>query len=234
MSQNLFLHALPSLSIFNPPLERVMLRQRDIVCDAGQLMSRVYFPMTAVVSVVVEMEDGAMIESAMIGRDGLAGGLAAMDGRECLHKIMVQLSGTCMVCTTAAFKSAMMHDPHAFGLLMKHEQVNLAQTQQTAACNVTHSLEARLARWMLRAKDLAQSNDLTFTQEFISEMLGVGRTTVSITAHQLQAAGLIRYVRGRIHILNPDGLRDVACECYEQVKGNYDSLWSKKAERDAH
>jgi CRP-like cAMP-binding protein len=109
-------------------------------------------------------------------------------------------------------------------LLIRHEQTVYAQAQQTAACNITHKIEARLARWLLRARDLSQADVLPFTQEFLAEMLGVGRTSVSIVAHTLQKAGLIEYRRGRIRIANVEAMRECACECYSTISKHYDTL----------
>ena len=107
---------------------------------------------------------------------------------------------------------------------MRHEQTVYAQAQQSAACNASHHVEARLCRWMLRARDLSGSDVLPFTQEFLAEMLGVRRTSVSVVAHTLQQAGFIKYIRGRIQIINVDGLEQAACECYGTVKAHYDAL----------
>jgi CRP-like cAMP-binding protein len=109
-------------------------------------------------------------------------------------------------------------------LLIRHEQTVYAQAQQSAACFATHTVQARLSRWLLRARDLSASEELNFTQEYLGEMLGVRRSSVTIVAHTLQEAGLIRYSRGKIKILNPEGLKDSACECYETVKLHYEKM----------
>ena len=114
--------------------------------------------------------------------------------------------------------------PHLRDRINAHEQVLLAHAQQSAACNVTHDIESRLARWLLRAADLRGGDELELTQEYLAEMLGVRRTSVSVVANTLQQAGMIRYARGHIKILNFDALRETACECYETVKLNYESL----------
>ncbi len=114
-------------------------------------------------------------------------------------------------------------------LLIRHEQVILAQAQQSAACNAIHKVEARLARWLLRTRDLAGTDLLLLTQEYLAEMLGVRRSSVSLVAHTLQEAGLIRYSRGNIKINDLEGLREVACECYQTVKSHHDRLFGKKA-----
>ena len=108
--------------------------------------------------------------------------------------------------------------------LFRHEQIVLVQAQQSAACNATHTVEARLARWLLRCRDLQGSDDLLLTQEFVAEMMGVRRTSVSVVANTLQQAGFIRYRRGHIRILNLEGLQETACECYQTIKTHSDRL----------
>jgi CRP-like cAMP-binding protein len=108
--------------------------------------------------------------------------------------------------------------------LIRHEQTLFSQAQQSAACLATHHTEARFARWMLRARDLTGSDDLNFTQEFVAEMLGVRRTSVTVVAQTLQRAGMIKYARGKVHILDLDALNDTACECYATVKAQYEGL----------
>jgi CRP-like cAMP-binding protein len=111
---------------------------------------------------------------------------------------------------------------------MRHEQLILAQALQTSACNATHTVQSRLSRWLLRARDLSGSDTLTFTHEFLAQMLGTQRNSVSIVANTLQEAGLVRYRRGRIEITNLEGLVESSCECYDRVKGYYEKLLHNK------
>ena len=117
-----------------------------------------------------------------------------------------------------------LRNAEAVATLIRHEQALFAQAQQSAACNASHTVEARLSRWLLRSRELAGSNALGLTQEFVAQMLGVRRTSVSLVANTLQNAGLIRYSRGRIQITDLDGLRAASCECYGRVKAQYDRL----------
>ena len=117
-----------------------------------------------------------------------------------------------------------MSSPSFLSLLIRHEQTVYAQAQQSAACNAVHSVEARLARWLLRARGLAGVDTLNFTQEFLAEMLGVNRTSVSMVAHTLQQAGIITYRRGRIQITNVEALEEVACECHATIRDQYAKL----------
>jgi CRP-like cAMP-binding protein len=129
-----------------------------------------------------------------------------------------------MVCNPTAFKAAVLQSEKLISKVMRHEQALFAQAQQSTACMANHEVEARLCRWLLRARDLSGSDHLPFTQEFLAEMLGVRRTSVTTVAHTLQEAGMIKYTRGRIRIVDIDGLRDSACECYETTKEQYGQL----------
>jgi hypothetical protein len=176
------------------------------------------------VSLVVEMQVGEMIETAMVGRDGVVNGTAALDSKISLHKGIVQVAGAAATINPDVLRNL----AHEFGplqsFLIRHEQVLLAQAQQSAGCNASHTVESRMCRWLLRMRDLTQSNDLKLTQEFLAQMLGVRRTSVSLVAGTLQRAGLIKYTRGNIHLVDIEQLEQSACECYATVKGHYERL----------
>jgi CRP-like cAMP-binding protein len=176
------------------------------------------------VSLVATLSTGEMIEAAMVGRDGVVGASAALDGKISLSRGIIQLSGEIVVCEIEPLKSAALQNPKLLSLLIRHEQTVYAQAQQSAACFATHLVEARLCRWLLRARDLSGSDNLPFTQEYLAEMLGVRRTSVTEVAHTLQEAGLIKYARGKIQIVDATALRESACECYGSVQGFYQKL----------
>jgi CRP-like cAMP-binding protein len=177
----------------------------------------VYFPHSGIVSLVVELASGETIESAMIGRESLVGASSGLNGQVSVCKAIVQIAGAASALASKRLRALSDSSITARAALFRHEQIILVQAQQSAACNATHTVEARLARWLLRSRDLQGSDDLPFTQEFIAEMMGVRRTSVSVVANTLQQAGLVRYSRGHIRILNLEGLRATACECYETV-----------------
>jgi CRP-like cAMP-binding protein len=208
----------------SPHLHKTNLQSKQILFEIGDTVSSVYFPVDAVVSLVVGLSAGQMTESAMVGNDGLVGAASALDGKIALCRGIVQLPGEAFVCDAEAFRGTALQSENLISIIIRHEQSLFAQAQQSTACMANHTVEARLCRWMLRARDLSGSNDLPFTQEFLAEMLGVIRTSVSTVAHTLQQAGLIKYTRGRIQILNVDGLQQCACECYETVKAQYAAL----------
>jgi CRP-like cAMP-binding protein len=141
---------------------------------------------------VVELASGEMIEAAMIGREGVVGGLAALDSKIAIRRAIVQMVGAASVVGADFVRHLAERSVDFRTTLIKHEQVLLAQSQQSAACNAAHTIEARLSRWLLRCRDSAGSEELSLTQELIAQMLGVRRTSVSIVANTLQQAGLIK------------------------------------------
>jgi CRP-like cAMP-binding protein len=207
-----------------PHLRSVRLEQHLVLFDIGDIIQTVIFPTTALVSLVVPLSSGEAIEAAMVGRDGVVSAASAMDGKAALNRGIIQLSGNALQCDTLIFKAIALQSHTLMEIIFAHEQTAFAQAQQSAACNIAHSLEARLARWLLRARDLVGSDSLHFTQEFLSQMIGAGRPSVSIAAHTLQSAGMIKYRRGTIQITNAEALQETACECYDTVRANYASL----------
>lgn len=226
LNHNLLLASLSQddQSLLQPHLRPVTLAQHTVLYDVGDPIASVYFPVDAVVSLVVTLSTGEMIEAAMVGRDGVVGATAALNGRTSLSRAIVQLAGRGLQCSVEALKRVALQSQTILSLLIRHEQTVYAQAQQSAACNATHQVEARLGRWMLRARDLSGSDVLPFTQEFLAEMLGVRRTSLSLVAHTLQQAGVITYSRGKIQIIDVEALRDCACECYATVQTHYDAL----------
>ena len=204
-----------------PYLRRVELEHKKVLFEAGDKIGHVYFPTGAVISLVIGLSTGEMVEAAMVGKDGVVGAASALDGRMSLSRAIVQLAGPALVCDILELKGAALQSHSPLAKLIRHEQTLYAQAQQSAACMAAHEVQARLSRWLLRARDLSGSDTLTFTQEFLAEMLAVRRTSVTVVAHTLQQAGLIKYSRGKIQIINIEGLREAACECYESVKGHY-------------
>jgi CRP-like cAMP-binding protein len=207
-----------------PHLRATHLQQKTVLYEAGDLISTVYFPINAVISLVVTLATGEMTEAAMVGRDGAVGIASALDGKIAMSRAIVQLSGDAMVCDPAAFRGAALQSESLIAKVMRHEQTLFAEAQQSTACMAHHEVDARLCRWLLRARDLSGSDQLPFTQEFLAEMLGVQRTSVTTVARTLQEAGIVKYTRGKIEIIDVEGLREGACECYETVKEKYGQL----------
>jgi CRP-like cAMP-binding protein len=225
-SANRLLAALPPADYEQllPHLRSVDLPQEMVLFEAGGTISRIFFPHAGVVSLVVELASGEMIEAAMIGREGVVGSLSALDSNISISRAIVQIAGAASIIEVEHVRHLAERSVTFRTTLIRHEQILLAQSQQSAACNAIHTIEARLSRWLLRCRDLVGSEDLPLTQEFIAQMLGVRRTSVSIVANTLQQAGLIKYKRGHISVLDLEGLQESACECYWTVKSLSDQL----------
>jgi CRP-like cAMP-binding protein len=207
-----------------PHLKATHLQQKTVLYEAGDTINSVYFPINAVVSLVVSLASGEITEAAMVGKDGVIGLASALDGKVAMSRAIVQLSGDAMICDPAAFRGAALQSETLIAKIMRHEQALFAQAQQSTACMANHEVDARLCRWLLRARDLSGSDHLPFTQEFLAEMLGVRRTSVTTVARTLQEAGMVKYTRGKIEIIDVEGLREGACECYETVREHYRQL----------
>jgi CRP-like cAMP-binding protein len=229
-------HLLASLDVDEleallPHLKAVELPQETVFFESGDAIKAVYFPHNALISLVVELASGEIIEAAMIGRDGVAGGSAAFGCKISVNRAIVQVAGSASVLDVDVFCDLADRNAVFRAKLARHEQFVLAQAQQSAACNATHTLEARLSRWLLRCRDLLLSDDIPLTHEFLGEMLGVQRSSVTIVANTLQRAGLIRYRRGHIRVLDLESLQDSSCECYQTLKSHSDRLLGSSTEK---
>jgi CRP-like cAMP-binding protein len=226
VSPNRLLASLPpaDFELLRPHLKPIEFKNEAVLYAAGDKVDCVYFPHSGIISLVVELAGGQAIEAAMVGRDSMVGATSAMDGAVSLNKAIIQLPGNGEALDTGHFREAARQSETLRAILLRHEQVIFAQAQQSAACNASHKVEARLSRWLLRARDLSGSDTLALTQEFLAEMLGAGRSYVSPVANALQERGFIRYTRGRIVIVDLKGLQQEACECYGTVKAHYDRL----------
>jgi CRP-like cAMP-binding protein len=231
-NRNLLLASLSAgdAAALQPHLKFVQLEHRKILFETGDPIELVYFPTTAIISLVVGLSTGEMVEAAMVGRDGLLGASSALDGKISLSRAIVQIAGDSFTCDVDALKGAALQSHTLLAKLVRHEQTVYSQAQQSTACMAAHDVEARLCRWLLRARDLSGSDTLLFTQEFLAEMLGVRRTSVTTTAHTIQRAGMIKYSRGKIQILDLEALRETACECYQTVNSNYQALLGRLPE----
>lgn len=204
-------------AITRPHLEVVELLRESLLVEAGEALSHVYFPHSGIVSTVVNLSQGQAVEVAMIGRDGIVGAAEALCDGISLTDAVVLCPGTASAMAVADLKAIAGRSAAWRHLLVRHEQALLAQAQQSAACNAAHSVEERLSRWLLRARDLWDGETLPMTQELLARMIGVQRNAVSIVAHELQRAGVISYSRGQIEIIDIEALRATACECYHAV-----------------
>jgi len=229
--QNLLLRELPStvLDKLKPRLRAQTFAPGQVLFSAGDKIGNVYFMRSGAVSLVCELSGGQMIESAMVGYDSVVGGGAALDDRDAMYKAIVQIGGAGFVLDVDTARHAARDHEEFRKAIIRHEQLILAQAQQSAACNASHTLNERLARWLLHTRDVLGGDSFLLTQEFMAEMLGVRRTSVSIVAHTLQQAGLISYRRGHIKIENPEALQQAACECYGAIRMRYEKAFKTSA-----
>jgi len=217
--QNLLLAALPAEDYERlvPALDVVPLKLRTILHKPGEPIRHVYFPgKGGFCSVLTVMQDGEMVEVATIGREGLVGVSAVLDGGRIQSCSMVQAeTATCYRMTVDALRRETNRRGALYDLLARYLQALMGFVMQSTACNAVHSVEQRLARWLLLAHDRVGRDEFRLTQEFMAMMLGAARPTVTIVAGTLQKAGLIRYRYGRVTIVDREGLERASCECYQ-------------------
>jgi CRP-like cAMP-binding protein len=207
-----------------PDLEHVPLSLGNVLYETDDEIHHVYFPSASVVSLVKHMKKGASVEVGIIGREGMVGVSVVLGDGISSNQAIVQIADGAMQLSVVALKKELSQGGQLQPLLLRFTQSLLRQVSQTAACNRTHNIGERLARWLLTTQDRVDSNELALTQEFIAEMLGTRRSGVTEAAIILQDRGLISYVRGHITILNREGLEAFACECYEDVKNDFNRL----------
>ena len=227
--RNQLLAALPDAEWqrWAPQLEAVELPLGKVLYEPGTTLSHVYFPTTAIVSLLYVMENGAAAEIAVVGHEGIVGVALFMGGESTPSRAVVQSAGLGYRLAASAIKTEFNRAP-VLHLLLRYTQALITQMAQTAVCNRHHTLDQQLCRWLLLSLDRLAGNELVMTQELIANMLGVRREGVTEAALKLQSAGLISYSRGRIKVLDRDGLETRTCECYAVVKNEYDRLLPDK------
>ena len=223
---NQLLAALPPAEYerWRPHLEVVPLALGEVIYEAGVTLEHVYFPTTAIVSLLYVMQDGASAEIAVVGFEGVVGVSLFMGGESTPSRAVVQSAGSAFRLRAQLMKDEFNRAGPALHLLLRYTQALITQMAQTAVCNRHHSLDQQLCRWLLLSMDRLLGNELVMTQELIANMLGVRREGVTEGALKLQKAGLIRYARGHITVLDRPGLERATCECYAVVKKEYDRL----------
>ena len=207
-----------------PQLERVEMPLGQVLYESGTTLSHVYFPLTAIVSLLYVMENGASAEIAVVGNEGIVGISLFMGGESTPSRAVVQSAGHGFRLNAQTMKDEFNRAGPVLHLLLRYTQALITQMAQTAVCNRHHSLDQQLCRWLLLSLDRLQGSDLVMTQELIANMLGVRREGVTEAALKLQKVGLISYARGHISVLDRAGLEQRTCECYAVVKKEYDRL----------
>lgn len=197
----------------------------DVFGEAGRPIDELLFPSSGMISLVVDLNDGDRIEAGMVGRRGMVGGSALFGGRTHLCTSFAQLPGNGWIIKADDLIELADRSSGIRDLVFSNEQYTLSQAQQTAACNAKHHIMQRLATWLLRAKDATGTTEMFLTQEFLAQMLGVQRASVSGFAGQLQDMDLIRYRRGRLSITDVEGLTHQACECHSRLAAFHGKLF---------
>jgi CRP-like cAMP-binding protein len=209
---------------WRPQLELIDLPLGKVLYESGAPLSHVYFPTNAIVSLLYVLENGASAEIAVVGHEGVVGIAIFMGGGSTPNRAVVQSAGMGYRLRADVIKSEFERSSPVMHLMLRYTQALITQMSQTAVCNRHHSLDQQLCRWLLLSLDRLPGNELVMTQELIANMLGVRREGVTEAALKLQAAGLIRYARGHIAVLDRPGLEHRTCECYRVVKKEYDRL----------
>lgn len=225
-AQNRLLAALPAdvYERLQPHLELAPLALGQVIYEANDTLSHVYFPTTAIVSLLYTMENGTTAEMGIVGCDGVVGIAVFMGGDTTPNRAVVQIAGDAYRLKSKHFRDEFRRVDELHRLLLLYTQALLTQMSQTAVCNRLHSVEQQLCRCLLLSHDRLGSNELVMTQELIANMLGVRREGVSVAARRLQNAELIRYARGHITIVDRPGLESKVCECYQVVKSECERL----------
>ena len=205
-----------------PYLRPARLRRGEALIEPGEAVGHLLFPHDCVVSLVAVLEDGGTAETGTVGREGVLGLVSGLGGRRPIARAVVRVPGTASRIDAARFHAAFEARPGVRRLSLGYAGALVAQMLQTAACNAHHRVEARLARWLLVMHDRVAGSALPLTHEFMAEMLGVQRSTLTPAAAALRDAGLIRYRRGVVEILDRPGLEAAACECYRVVRDQFE------------
>ncbi|MEH2121790.1 Crp/Fnr family transcriptional regulator [Nostoc sp.] len=211
-----------------PYMEVVPLELKQDLYIRNQPIEYVYFLNYGVASMLTVMTDGSAIEVATVGNEGMVGLPILLGADRIPGECFIQVAGSGLRMTVDAFKTNVTTDSQLYNLLQRYTQALFNQIAQSAACNRLHSIEQRMCRWLLMTADRVETDSFSLTQEFLSTMLGVNRSSVSLTASILQRAGLIEYVRGQMTILDRPGLEDITCECYQVVRAEFNRLLNGK------
>jgi CRP-like cAMP-binding protein len=216
---NKLLSSLPreQFELLAPHLTPVFLEQGTVLIEAGEEFDRVFFPQYGMLSLLAVLKDGRAIETATVGREGVVGAMAGLGLYKSLVRVVVQLPIGVSTIPATQFRKAAAASEAIRNLCINYNEVLLSQARVTAACNAMHVIEARFCRWLLQTADRAASDTVNLTQEFLAEMLGVRRTSVTEVASKIQSLRAITYSRGVIHILDRPALERMSCECYQTL-----------------
>ncbi|MEA5601981.1 Crp/Fnr family transcriptional regulator [Nostoc sp. UHCC 0252] len=207
-----------------PHLKLVSLPTRQVIYEPGEPITHIYFPQNAVISIVTNMKDGSTVEVGIVSNQGMVGIPVILGGETTTTKAFVQVAGAGMRIDADIFRAEFNQGGAIQNLVLRYVRAVYTELTQSCACNRLHTLEERLARWLLTVSDRLESEDFPLTQEFIAQMLGVRRSGVTVAASALSRAGMIRYQRGQINILNRKDLEATSCECYRVIQNEFARL----------
>ncbi|MEH2080202.1 MAG: Crp/Fnr family transcriptional regulator [Nostoc sp.] len=207
-----------------PHLKLVSLSTRQVIYESKEPITQVYIPQNGVVSLVTEMENGSMMEVGIVSNEGMVDIPIILGSNTTTIKVFVQVSGSAMQMDTDVLRTEFNQGGAIQNLLLRYVQAAYTEVAQGCACNRFHTLEERLARWLLTVSDRLESEEFLLTQEFIAQMLGVRRSGVTVAAKTLSRTGMIRYQRSHISILKREALKATSCECYQVIQGEFARL----------
>lgn len=205
-------------------LQLVTMHFKEPLYDSGRPVPYVYFVTSGIISLVIDLDDNETVETGTVGREGMAGLSAFFNGSDSSARAFCQIPGTALRMRASVFRREVARNAALRVLLMRYTYAVLSTLARGAACNRAHSLEERMSKWLLMTHDRVDSDNFPLTQQFLSQMLGVRRPTVSLAGGALQRAGLIRYTRGRVTIIDRAGLEEASCECYGYTRDAFEGL----------
>lgn len=212
-----------------PRMEKVSLAVRQVLFQANAPIAEVYFPLSGVISLVIALKSGEVVEIATVGNEGMVGTSIFLGADRSPMKGLCQVAGQALRMRSESFRQSVAEHPELAEVVRRYTHGMLNQISQTTACNHVHSVQQRMCRWLLMTHDRMGADEFHLTQEFLAQMLGVRRPSVTVAAGMLQRAGLIRYQRGHIRIVDRPGLEAGACECYKTVREDIDRLLATEA-----
>ena len=207
-----------------PHLAEISLERTQVLFEPGDVVEQVFFPSNAVLSIVTVMNDGHAVESSTVGHESATPLLWGLSDVPSKSRVFAQIGGAAMCMPAAVLREKAAESPALTAMLYRHAASLAFQAEQGVACNILHEAPARLARWLLMTQDRTGNRSLPLTQEYMSVMTGVQRTTISAVANQLRSAGLIRFSRGNVEVQNRPALEAFACECYKAIRSEFDGL----------
>jgi CRP-like cAMP-binding protein len=226
LGENRLLTGLPrkEYNRLHPHLEKVSLPLRDVLYEPNGPIPHVYFPLEGVVSLVAIMDGGFSLEVGVVGNEGMVGTPVFLGCQSSLTRAISQVAGDAIRMETKVFQEEMLRRGALYSLVQRSTQAMINQISQSTVCNHRHSVKKRLCRWLLMSHDRVGTDEFPLTHEFLAQMLGVRRPTVTAAAGSLQSAGLIRYHRGRVTVVDREGMEAASCECYGVVAEELDRL----------